>query len=138
MDLNEIMNRAKAAQAQALESLEKMEEKADALADAASPRQDAAVQEDARQAQAAAEAAQAAANQARQVEVLGQMFDADALAALAAGQEQFRQMVSEQTAAAAARRGWSGLAVTKAAVRADSWQPVPVIRLISGRPFRMQ
>ena len=35
MDLNEIMNRAKAAQAQALESLEKMEEKADALADAA-------------------------------------------------------------------------------------------------------
>lgn len=102
MDLNEIMNRAKAAQAQALESLEKMEEKADALADAASPRQDAAVQEDARQAQAAAEAAQAAANQARQVEVLGQMFDADALAAMAASQEQFRQMVSEQTAAAAA------------------------------------
>ncbi len=43
-----------------------------------------------------------------------------------------------QTAAAAASSGWPGLAVIKAAVRAESWQPVPVMALIIGWPLRMQ
>ena len=67
MDINEIMNRAKAAQAQALESLHKAEEKSEALAASLSPEPDASPQNN-----AALEAEQPAANARRQVEIPGQ------------------------------------------------------------------
>lgn len=60
MDINEIMNRAKAAQAQALESLHKAEEKSEALAASLSPEPDASPQNN-----AALEAEQPAANARR-------------------------------------------------------------------------
>ena len=69
MDINEIMNRAKAAQAQALESLHKAEEKSEALAASLSPEPDASPQNN-----AALEAEQPAANARRQGEILGQVF----------------------------------------------------------------
>ena len=89
MDINEIMNRAKAAQAQALESLHKAEEKSEALAASLSPEPDASPQNN-----AALEAEQPAANARRQVEILGQVFDAQTMAQMAADQEQLQLMIN--------------------------------------------
>ena len=97
MDINEIMNRAKAAQAQALASLHETEEKAEALASASSP-EPAAPPEEA----AAREAEQMAANAQRQVEILGQVFDGQTMAQMAANEEQLQQMMEQRVAEAAA------------------------------------
>lgn len=96
MDINEIMNRAKAAQAQALASLHETEEKAEALASASSP-EPAAPPEEA----AAREAEQMAANAQRQVEILGQVFDGQTMAQMAANQEQLQRMMEQRVAEAA-------------------------------------
>lgn len=96
MDINEIMNRAKAAQAQALESLHKAEEKSEALAASLSPEPDASPQNN-----AALEAEQPAANARRQVEILGQVFDAQTMAQMAADQEQLQLMINQRVAEAA-------------------------------------
>lgn len=96
MDINEIMNRAKAAQAQALASLHETEEKADALASSSSP-EPAAPPEEA----AAREAEQIAANAQRQVEILGQVFDGQTMAQMAANEEQLQQMMEQRVAEAA-------------------------------------
>ena len=96
MDINEIMNRAKAAQAQALASLHETEEKAEALASASSP-ESAAPPEEA----AAREAEQMAANAQRQVEILGQVFDGQTMAQMAANEEQLQQMMEQRVAEAA-------------------------------------
>lgn len=96
MDINEIMNRAKTAQARALASLHEMEEKADTLADISlSP--DVPTEDE-----AAREAEQLAANAQRQVEILGQVFDADTMAQMAVNQEQLQQMMNAKVAEAAA------------------------------------
>ncbi len=97
MDINEIMNRAKAAQAQALASLHETEEKADALASSSSP-EPAAPPEEA----AAREAEQIAANAQRQVEILGQVFDGQTMAQMAANEEQLQRMMEQRVAEAAA------------------------------------
>ncbi len=97
MDINEIMNRAKAAQAQALASLHETEEKAEALASASSP-EPAAPPEEA----AAREAEQMAANAQRQVEILGQVFDGQTMAQMAANEEQLQRMMEQRVAEAAA------------------------------------
>ncbi|WP_419509535.1 DUF1266 domain-containing protein [Candidatus Allofournierella excrementavium] len=97
MDINEIMNRAKAAQAQALASLHETEEKAETLASASSP-EPAAPPEEA----AAREAEQMAANAQRQVEILGQVFDGQTMAQMAANQEQLQRMMEQRVAEAAA------------------------------------
>lgn len=96
MDINEIMNRAKAAQAQALASLHETEGKADALASSSSP-EPAAPPEEA----AAREAEQMAANAQRQVEILGQVFDGQTMAQMAANEEQLQQMMEQRVAEAA-------------------------------------
>lgn len=96
MDINEILNRAKAAQAQALASLHETEEKAEALASASSP-EPAAPPEEA----AAREAEQMAANAQRQVEILGQVFDGQTMEQMAANEEQLQQMMEQRVAEAA-------------------------------------
>lgn len=96
MDINEILNRAKAAQAQVLASLHETEEKAEALASASSP-EPAAPPEEA----AAREAEQMAANAQRQVEILGQVFDGQTMAQMAANEEQLQQMMEQRVAEAA-------------------------------------
>lgn len=96
MDINEIMNRAKAAQAQALASLHETEEKAETLASSSSP-EPAAPPEEA----AAREAEQMAANAQRQVEILGQVFDGQTMAQMAANEEQLQQMMEQRVAEAA-------------------------------------
>ncbi|WP_394963200.1 DUF1266 domain-containing protein [Candidatus Allofournierella excrementigallinarum] len=96
MDVNEIMNRAKAARAQALESLHKTEEKAEALADSFSPEPAAPAEE-----AAAREAQQMAANDQRQVEILGQVFDSQTMEQMAANQEQLQRMMEQRVAEAA-------------------------------------
>lgn len=96
MDINEIMNRAKAAQAQALASLHETEEKAEALASASSPEPAAPPEES-----AAREAEQMAANAQRQVEILGQVFDGQTMAQMAANEEQLQQMMEQRVAEAA-------------------------------------
>ena len=98
MDINEIMNRAKAAQARALDSLHEMEEKSEAPA-AFSSRPESVIPP---QRPADDEAAQQAANTRRQVEILGQIFDADAMAQMAANQEQLQQAINARVAEAAA------------------------------------
>lgn len=96
MDINEILNRAKAAQAQALASLHETEEKAEALASSSSP-EPAAPPEEA----AAREAEQIAANAQRQVDILGQVFDGQTMAQMAANEEQLQQMMEQRVAEAA-------------------------------------
>lgn len=96
MDINEIMNRAKAAQAQALASLHETEEKAETLASSSSP-EPAAPPEEA----AAREAEQIASNAQRQVEILGQVFDGQTMAQMAANEEQLQQMMEQRVAEAA-------------------------------------
>lgn len=96
MDINEIMNRAKAAQAQALASLHETEEKAETLASVSSS-EPAAPPEEA----AAREAEQMAANAQRQVEILGQVFDGQTMEQMAADQEQLQQMMEQRVAEAA-------------------------------------
>ena len=95
MDVNEIMNRAKAAQAQALESLHEMEEKAEALAVSSSPAPAVPPQNAAREAQ------QMAADTQRQVEILGQVFDSQTMEQMAANQEQLQRMMEQRVAEAA-------------------------------------
>lgn len=95
MAINEIMNRAKAAQAQALASLHEMEEKAEALAASSSPAPAVPPQNAAREAQ------QMAANDQRQVEILGQVFDSQTMAQMAANQEQLQRMMEQRVAEAA-------------------------------------
>ena len=97
MDINEIMNRAKAAQAQALASLHETEGKAEALASSSSPEPAAPTEE-----AAAREAEQLAANAQRQVEILGQVFDGQTMAQMAANEEQLQQMMEQRVAEAAA------------------------------------
>ena len=96
MDINEIMNRAKAAQAQALASLHETEEKAETLA-RVSFSEPAAPPEEA----AAREAEQMAANAQRQVEILGQVFDGQTMEQMAANEEQLQQMMEQRVAEAA-------------------------------------
>ena len=96
MDINEIMNRAKAAQAQALASLHEMEEKAEALAASSSPAPAAPAEE-----AAAREAQQMAADTQRQVEILGQVFDSQTMEQMAANQEQLHRMMEQRVAEAA-------------------------------------
>lgn len=96
MDINEIMNRAKASQARATASLHEMEEKSEELAASSSPKSPAPPQDSADR-----EAEQQAANAQRQVEILGQLFDAQAMAQMAANQEQLQQMMEQRVAEAA-------------------------------------
>ena len=96
MDINEIMNRAKAAQAQALASLHEMEETAEALAASSSPAPAAPAEE-----AAAREAQQMAADTQRQVEILGQVFDSQTMEQMAANQEQLQRMMEQRVAEAA-------------------------------------
>lgn len=96
MDINEIMNRAKAAQARALESLHEMEETAETLADSSSPAPPTPPQD-----ASGHEAEQLAANAQRQVEILGQVFDGGAMAQMALNQEQLQQMIDQRVAEAA-------------------------------------
>lgn len=96
MDINEIMNRAKAAQARATASLHEMEEKAEELAASSSPKSPAPSQDS-----AAREAEQQAANAQRQVEILGQVFDAQTMDQMAANQEHLQQMMEQRVAEAA-------------------------------------
>ena len=96
MDINEIMNRAKAAQAQALASLHEMEEKAEALAASSSPAPAAPAEE-----AAAQEAQQMAADTQQQVEILGQVFDSQTMEQMAANQEQLQRMMEQRVAEAA-------------------------------------
>ncbi len=96
MDINEIMNRAKAAQAQALASLHEMEEKAEALAASSSPAPSVPAEE-----AAAQEAQQMAADTQRQVEILGQVFDSQTMEQMAANQEQLQRMMEQRVAEAA-------------------------------------
>lgn len=96
MDINEIMNRAKTAQARALKGLHETEEKAETLASSSSP-EPAAPPEEA----AAREAEQLAANAQRQVEILGQVFDGQTMAQMAANQEQLQRMMEQRVAEAA-------------------------------------
>lgn len=97
MDINEIMNRAKAAQARASAGLHEMEEKAEALAASSSPASPAPPSD-----AAAREAEQLAANARRQAEILGQVFDAQTMARMAADQQQLQQMMEQRMAEAAA------------------------------------
>ena len=96
MDINEIMNRAKAAKARALESLHEMEETAETLADSSSPAPPTPPQD-----ASGHEAEQLAANAQRQVEILGQVFDGGAMAQMALNQEQLQQMIDQRVAEAA-------------------------------------
>ena len=96
MDINEIMNRAKAAQARATANLHEMEEKTEELAAASSPKSPAPPQDSADR-----EAEQQAANAQRQVEILGQLFDTQTMAQMAANQEQLQQMMEQRVAEAA-------------------------------------
>lgn len=96
MDINEIMNRAKAAQARATASLHEMEEKSEELAASSSPKSPAPPQDSADR-----EAEQQAANTQRQVEILGQLFDTQTMAQMAANQEQLQQMMEQRVAEAA-------------------------------------
>lgn len=96
MDINEIMNRAKAAQARATASLHEMEEKSEELAASSSPKSPAPPQDSADR-----EAEQQAANAQRQVEILGQLFDTQTMAQMAANQEQLQQMMEQRVAEAA-------------------------------------
>ena len=96
MDINEIMNRAKAAQARATASLHEMEEKSEELAASSSPKSPAPQQDSADR-----EAEQQAANAQRQVEILGQLFDTQTMAQMAANQEQLQQMMEQRVAEAA-------------------------------------
>lgn len=96
MDINEILNRAKAAQAQALASLHETEEKAETLASSYSPEPAASPEE-----AAARKAEQMAANAQRQVEILGQVFDGQTMAQMAANEEQLQQMMEQRVAEAA-------------------------------------
>lgn len=96
MDINEIMNRAKAAQARATASLHEMEEKSEELAASSSPKSPAPPQDSANR-----EAEQQAANAQRQVEILGQLFDTQTMAQMAANQEQLQQMMEQRVAEAA-------------------------------------
>lgn len=96
MDINEIMNRAKAAQARATASLHEMEEKSEELAASSSPKSPAPPQDSADR-----EAEQQAANAQRQVEILGQLFDTQTMAQMAANQKQLQQMMEQRVAEAA-------------------------------------
>lgn len=96
MDINEIMNRAKAAQARATASLHEMEEKSEELAASSSPKSPTPPQDSADR-----EAEQQAANAQRQVEILGQLFDTQTMAQMAANQEQLQQMMEQRVAEAA-------------------------------------
>lgn len=96
MDINEIMNRAKAAQARATASLHEMEEKSEELAASSSPKSPAPPQDSADR-----EAEQQAANTQRQVEILEQLFDTQTMAQMAANQEQLQQMMEQRVAEAA-------------------------------------
>ena len=96
MDINEIMNRAKAAQTRATASLHEMEEKSEELAASSSPKSPAPPQDSADR-----EAAQQAANTQRQVEILEQLFDTQTMAQMAANQEQLQQMMEQRVAEAA-------------------------------------
>lgn len=101
-DINEIQNRALAAQKRASgalqQSLEKTEERTESMAaqTAVEPEESAAVQA------AAREAEQRAANQQRQVEILGQVLDPETMAQMAANQERLEQMMAEKMAEASA------------------------------------
>lgn len=96
MDINEIMNRAKAAQTRATASLHEMEEKSEELAASSSPKSPAPPQDSADR-----EAEQQAANTQRQVEILEQLFDTQTMAQMAANQEQLQQMMEQRVAEAA-------------------------------------
>lgn len=96
-DVDAITKRAQAAGKQASERLKEMKEQSDRLragleAALGSEAGDAAAQEE----------AQRAASETRQVELLGQVLDADGMAQLAANQAQLEQMLREQLAQATA------------------------------------
>ena len=97
MDINEIMNRAKAAQARATASLHEMEEKSEELAASSSPKSPAPPQDSADR-----EAEQQAANAQRQVEILGQVFDSQTMTQMTANEEQLQRMMEQRVAEAAA------------------------------------
>lgn len=111
MDINEILNRAKGAQAQALASLHEMEEKAETLASSSCPKSDVPLRDTASQ-----EAEQIAANAQRQVEILGQVFDAQTMTQMAANQEQLQQMMDQRMAEAAAMSAEAAAASAEAAM----------------------
>ena len=97
-DINEIQNRALAARKQAAEVLQEQSKKMEELTESLADRPPEEPEESA----AAREAAQAAANQQRQVEILGQMLDPEAMARMAANQADMERMMAEQVAQATA------------------------------------
>ena len=101
-DLEEIQRRARQASEQAAADMHRMTEKTDELTKKIA---EPARQEPDDAAQAAQQAAQQmeqqmAANTQRQVEILGQIFDADAMAQMAMNQETLQQIMKEQVAGA--------------------------------------
>ena len=97
-DINEIQNRAKAAKERASESLKESIVRSEQLAEQIAEEETSPLEE----AQAAREAEQVAANQARQVEILGQIFSQADMARMVSNQAALQQMVDEKVAQAAA------------------------------------
>lgn len=98
IDFEEIQRRAKAAAAQASQNLNDMQKRSEEL----QSRVVLASREPPEEPDAKGETAQAEANQAHQVEILGQVFDSDDLARMAANQDQLQQIMQAQMAQAAA------------------------------------
>lgn len=90
-DINEIMKRAQKASDQAADAMKRTLEKSEEI--------QANIQEPV---SASEETGQINANAQRQVEILGQMFDPDSIAQMAANQELLQKMVDEKAAQAAA------------------------------------
>lgn len=98
IDLEEIQRRAMTAAEQASKNLNDMLKRSEELAARTAPiPQDPSGDPDTR-----TDAAQSEANQARQVEILGQVFDPEDMARMAANQEQLQQMIQAQMDQAAA------------------------------------
>lgn len=99
-DIDEIMKRAQAASDRASQQLNESIEKGKKIAGQMSADLEKTKAEEADSAQK--EEAQAAANQQRQVEILGQMFDPDTMAQMAANEELIQQAINQKVSEATA------------------------------------
>lgn len=97
-DLDAIRKRAQAAKEQAADAMKEIQEKSETILEELEV-PDSEVADEAKRAE---EEAQLEANARRQVEILGQVFDADAMAQMAAQEEAMQQMIQEKAAEAAA------------------------------------
>lgn len=105
-DIDEIRKRAMKANVQATETLAQNREKTEDILQSVH----LSASDDSRQTEASEADAQIKANTQRQVEILGQIFGADAMAQMAANEEMMQKMVNDQVAEAAASNAESLMA----------------------------